>query len=235
MTWAGMADKFLFDPFRRLFCSGKCTFIPEQTFMQGKVIVCDFPMLEYGHETGRLINVLLKLCFQRSWLRRKAKDGFPCTFLFEDEFQYFIHRRDNFFQQTPRGAAKCAVVCLTQNIMNLSEELGEGQIGSKTKSFLGNLKLKIAHQQNEPSSAEYMSSVIGKEWRYVENYSMSGGDAANVGGSMQLVHQIEPLAFSQLSMPDAENPSAEAIIYNGGTIFPASGKNHLKVAFSRDI
>jgi hypothetical protein len=31
MTWSGMADKFLFNPFNRLFCSGKCTFTPEMT------------------------------------------------------------------------------------------------------------------------------------------------------------------------------------------------------------
>ena len=62
--------------------------------------------------------------------------------------QYFISRRDNFFQQTCRGS-RVAVVCLTQNILNLSEELGEAQPGSKTKSFCGNLAIKIAHQQNE--------------------------------------------------------------------------------------
>ena len=31
MTWSGMADKFLFNPFNRLFCSGKCSFTPERT------------------------------------------------------------------------------------------------------------------------------------------------------------------------------------------------------------
>src|SRR5580704_5808178 len=72
----------------------------------------------------------------------------------QDEFQYFVTRRDNFFQQTCRGS-RVAVVCLTQNILNLSEELGEAQPGSKTKSFLGNLGLKIFLQQNETETCNY--------------------------------------------------------------------------------
>ena len=68
MTWSGMADKFLFNPFNRLFSSGKCSFTPEMTMEEGKIIISDFPLLEHGHETGRTINVILKLIFQRAWL-----------------------------------------------------------------------------------------------------------------------------------------------------------------------
>jgi hypothetical protein len=70
MTWAGMADKFLFNPLNRLFCGGRCSFTPEMSMRDSAIVICDFPMLEYGHETGRLINILLKLIFQRAWLRR---------------------------------------------------------------------------------------------------------------------------------------------------------------------
>ena len=127
-------------------CGGKCTFTPEMTTQDGRIVICDFPLLEYGHETGRLINVILKLIFQRAWLMRKLSDSPNPVFLWQDEFQYFVTRRDNFFQQTCRGS-RVAVICLTQNILNLSEELGEDQPGSKTKSFLGNLGLNIFHQQ----------------------------------------------------------------------------------------
>jgi hypothetical protein len=114
MTWSGMADKFLFNPFNRLFCSGKCTFTPEQTIHEGKIVICDFPLLEYGHETGRLINIIVKLIFQRAWLRRRLSESPNPVFLWQDEFQYFATRPDNFFQQTCRGS-RVAVVCLTQN------------------------------------------------------------------------------------------------------------------------
>jgi hypothetical protein len=119
MTWSGMADKFLFNPLNRLFCGGQCSFSPEMTTHHGKIVICDFPMLEYGQETGRLINCLLKLIFQRAWLRRDLNDSPNPVFLWQDEFQYFVTRQDNFFQQTCRGS-RVAVVCLTQNILNLS-------------------------------------------------------------------------------------------------------------------
>ena len=243
MTWSGMADKFLFNPFNRLFCSGKCSFTPEDTTHRDKIILCDFPLLEFGHETGRTINVILKLIFQRAWLRRKLSESPNPVFLWQDEFQYFVTRRDNFFQQTCRGS-RVAVVCLTQNILNLSEELGEDQPGSKTKSFLGNLAIKIFHQQNETETCNYAADQIGKHFVYMDNIS-AGGDAshmhANVGGHKQLVHIVEPLEFTRLIKPDGANPLAQAIVYKSGTPFNATktpanpkGRNFLAVFFSRE-
>ena len=244
MTWSGMADKFLFNPFNRLFCGGKCSFTPEDTTHRGKIVICDFPLLEYGHETGRLINIILKLIFQRAWLRRKLEESANPVFLWQDEFQYFVTRRDNFFQQTCRGS-RVAVVCLTQNILNLSEELGEAQPGSKTKSFCGNLAIKIAHQQNEPDTATFMADIIGKEYRYLDSYNAGTGDTsrqhASVGGSQQLVHVIEPIEFTRLVKPDSVSPYAQAIVYLSGKPFNATktprnpkGRNYLAVLFSRE-
>jgi hypothetical protein len=244
MTWSGMADKFLFNPFNRLFCGGKCTFSPEDTTHRGKIVICDFPLLEYGHETGRLINVILKLIFQRAWLRRKLSDSANPLFLWQDEFQYFVTRRDNFFQQTCRGS-RVAVVCLTQNILNLSEELGEDQPGSKTKSFLGNLGLKIFHQQNDTETCNYAADQIGKRYRYLESFNAGSGDNqhshASVGGSQQLVHIVEPIEFTGLIKPDAANPYAQAVVYQSGKTFNATkteqnpkGCNYLSVLFSRE-
>jgi hypothetical protein len=244
MTWSGMADKFLFNPFNRLFCGGKCSFTPEMTTHERKIVICDFPMLEYGHETGRTINVILKLIFQRAWLRRSLSESPNPVFLWQDEFQYFVTRRDNFFQQTCRGS-RVAVVCLTQNILNLSEELGEQQPGSKTKSFCGNLAIKIAHQQNEPDTATFMADIIGKEYRYLDSFHAGGADTekahTSVGGSQQLVHIVEPVEFTRLLKPDAQNPLAQAIVYQSGKPFNATkternprGRNYLSVHFSRE-
>ena len=245
MTWSGMADKFLFNPFNRLFCSGKCTFTPEDTTHRNKIVICDFPLLEYGHETGRTINVILKLIFQRAWLRRKLSESPNPVFLWQDEFQYFVTRRDNFFQQTCRGS-RVAVVCLTQNILNLAEELGEGQPGSKTKSFLGNLAIKIFHQQNDTETCNYAADQIGKHWVYMDNFNSSVGGVghphASVGGHRQLVHVIEPIEFTRLTKPDGNNPLSQAIVYLSGKPFKATesqenprGRNYLPVLFSREI
>src|ERR1035438_4561236 len=153
-------------------------------------------------ETGRLINIILKLIFQRAWLRRKLSESANPVFLWQDEFQYCNTPRDNFFQQTCRGA-RVANVCITQNILNLSEELGEQQPGSKTKSFLGNLALKIFGQQNDPETQAYAADLIGKEWRYIESFNATGNaQGASVGGAQQLVHRVDPSEFSRLLKPD---------------------------------
>jgi hypothetical protein len=243
MTWSGMADKFLFNPFNRLFCSGKCSFTPEMATHESKIVLCDFPLLEYGHETGRLINVMLKLIFQRAWLRRNLAESPNPVFLWQDEFQYFVTRRDNFFQQTCRGS-RVSVVCLTQNILNLSEELGEQQPGSKTKSFLGNFGTKIFLQQNDIDTCTYAADQIGKEYRYLDSWNAGSGDNhshAGVSGSKQLVHIIEPIEFTRLIKPDASNPYAQGIVYMSGRTFNATktdqnpkGKNYLSVLFSRE-
>lgn len=241
ITWASMADKFLFSPFSRIFCSGRATFVPELTTHQGKLIVVDFPTIEYGHETGKLINILTKLIFQRAWLRRDLTQSSNPCFLWQDEFQTLITRRCNAFQQTCREV-RLSVVCLTQNILNLSEELGEQQPGSKTKAFLGNLMLKIFHQQNDPETNTYAAELIGKQYRYLDSYNMDAKGAANVGAAQQLVYNVEPIAFSQLMKPDGSSPISTAIVYQGGKAFNATitggnpaGSNFLTVAFSRNV
>jgi hypothetical protein len=241
MTWAGMSDQFLFQPLNRIFSSGKCTFVPEMTTHQGKIVIVDFPMLEYGQKTGRFINILMKLAFQRAWLRRDLRQSANPVFLYQDEFQYFVSRADNAFQQTCRSA-RVAVVCITQNILNLSEELGETQPGSKTKAFLGNLMLKVFHQQNDPDTNQYAADLIGRQYRYLDSFNTDVRGGGSVGASQQLAYTVEPSAFSELSKPDSVNPISTAIVYQGGQAFQATvtkenpkGRNHLTVAFSRDI
>ncbi|MFN9299313.1 MAG: type IV secretory system conjugative DNA transfer family protein [Acidobacteriota bacterium] len=241
MTWAGMADKFLFQPLNRLFSGGKVTFVPELTTHAGKLLIVDFPILEYGQETGRLINVLMKCAFQRAWLRRDLRQSANPVFLWQDEFQYFISRADNAFQQTCRSA-RVAVVCITQNILNLAEELGETQPGSKTKAFLGNLMLKVFHQQNDPDTNQYAADLIGRQYRYLDSFNTDVRGGGSVGASQQLAYTVEPSAFTELSKPDSVNPISTAIVYQGGQAFQSTvtkenpkGRNHLTVAFSRDI
>lgn len=241
MTFSGLADKFLFNPLNRIFCSGKATFLPELTTHQSRIVIVDFPLLEYGFETGRLIACLMKLIWQRAWLRRNlSQSANPCM-LFADEFQYFITNRDNAFQQTCRSS-RIAVVYLTQSVMNLACELGETQPGAKTKAFLGNLMLKVFHCQSDPETNLYAAELIGKQYRYLDSYNSDATGGASFGAAQQLVYNVEPIAFSQLAKPDSISPISTAIVYQGGKTFNATitpdkpqGRNYLTVAFSRDI
>lgn len=246
MTFAGMADRFLFSPFREMFSSGTYSFTPEQATHEHKIIIVDFPVLQYGRDTARLIQTLVKLTFQRAWLRHQYKPG-CCNgaFLFMDEFQMTMHRFENHFVQVCRGSA-IAVIAMTQSILNLAEEMGEAQPGSKTKAFLNNLSIKIAHCSICPDTCTYLADVIGKEYRYIDSFSAGGGTGqspahTSVGGAQQLVYVVEPSEFSRLAKPDGRSPYAAAIVYRGGEIFNTTktpqnpkGRNYLPVLFSRE-
>jgi hypothetical protein len=245
-TWSGMASKFAYDPFRSLFCSGKFSFTPEQTTHEHKIVIVDMPVLEYGRETSRLSQILIKIMFQRAWLRHQYKRG--CChggFIFQDEFALLMHRNENHFHMVCRGSA-IAPVCITPNILNIAaEEFGEQTPGSKTFGFLGLLSVKLFHAQNEMQTCEYASQQIGKEWRDIGGWTINSGENSQshtgVTGHKQLVNIIEPNEFTRLVKPDGANPWSQAIVYMSGRSFNASktaerpeGRNFLPVFFSRE-
>jgi len=241
MTWSGMASRFMFSPYNRIFCSGQCTFTPEMTMFDHKFVLIDWPMLAVGQATGQFINVCLKLIFQRAWLRRNLAESPNPVLLWQDEFQYFVVPKfDNFFAETCRGS-RVATVVMTQNILAISEALGESTPGSKTKSLLGNFATKIFLQQNETDTNQYAADLIGKEWKYIENFSGGDRGGSTAGAGLQLVHILRPEEFARLTPPSAENPLAESICHLSGKIPNAShtserpeGAPYLRVFFSRE-
>jgi hypothetical protein len=245
MTFSGMADKFMFSPFREMFCSGTYSFTPEQTTHEHKLIILDIPLLAYGRETAPLMQIIVKLVFQRAWLRHAYKPG-CChgAMLVQDEFQTPMSRFENHFVQVCRSSA-IAPIFITQLILNLSEEMGESQPGSKTKAFLNNLSVKITHNTTCPDTCQYVADVIGKEYRFLESFNAGSGhnqqSHTSVGGSQQLVHIIEPIEFTRLVKPDSHNPLAQGIVWVSGKRFNATknaqnpiGRNYLSVYFSRE-
>ena len=162
-----------------------------------------------------------------------------CAFLWQDEFQYFLlpHGKDNAFQQTCRSA-RVANVCITQNILNISEALGEQNPGSKSKSFLGNLMLKVFHQNNDTDTNTYAADLIGKEYRDLKGSSV--GREVSMSRNQHLLHKVEPDEFTRLQKPSPEVPVAEAIVYAGGKGFEITktedcpeGQSFLRTGFSR--
>jgi hypothetical protein len=197
------------------------------------------PVLEYGRETSRLCQILIKIIFQRAWLRHQFKAG-CCNgaFCFQDEFALLMHRHENHFHMVCRGSG-IAPVCITPNIMNIAaEEFGEQKPGSKTLGFLGLLSLKIFHNQTDIETCNFAADQIGRAYAYLDNFHTghSGSDQSNAsfGGTRQLVHVIEPIEFTRLLTPDSQNPCAQAIVYHAGRTFNANNLNYLPVLFSRE-
>ena len=145
------------------------------------------------------------------------------------------------------GLSASAIIPLyaTQSILGVAEEIGESQPGSKTKAFLNLLSIKIAHNSAScPDTCNYLSQVIGKEYRYLEGYSAGQGAGQTHTGISAQKHNlpiVEPIEFTRLMAPDGQSPYAEAIVYLGGHAFEITkternprGCNHLKVTFSRE-
>jgi hypothetical protein len=242
-TWSGTADRFLLNPYRKLFSSGRCTFTPEMICEQGKLLLVDFPMLAVGVAQGRLVNTLIKICFTRAFLRRDLNVSANPIFTWQDEGHYYLTKQDNFVQQTGRGS-RLANIVLTQNLLNISEENGENQLGSKSKSYLGNFGTMIFHQQNEVETAQYGADLIGKSWRPVSNFNASAGGIGqsqmSAGHSLQLTHLVEATEFTRLLRPDALNPLSGAIVHRSSTFNATKterdpkGRNYISVCFSRE-
>jgi hypothetical protein len=235
-TWYGMADRFLYQPYKRLFSNGICTFVPEMCTHEGKIIICDFPVLETGQETSRFVNCMVKLFFEQAWLRRDFQKIPNVTFLAADEMQMFIlpKGKDNFFSQACRSAG-IIVLGATQNLSQIAEEFGEHHIGPKTKAWLGNLGVKIAFQQNDTDTNIYFAELVGKEYRTLRTISES-----SVSFSEQLQYKVEPDEWAGLRKPDGNYPIAEAIVHHGGKRFTATrsddypkGLNYLRIGFTR--
>ena len=238
-TWSGMGSKFTYDPFRRMFCSGKYSFTPEQTTHERRLILVDVPVLEFGREASRLCQILVKIVFQRAWLRHQYKSG-CCNgaFLFQDEFALLMHKNEQHFHMVCRGSG-IAPVCITPNILNVaSEEFGEQEPGSKTLGFLGLLSVKLFHAQNDVATCEYASRQIGKTYQYLDNFNAgSSGENhthASFGASRQLLPLVEPIEFTKLVKPDGQNPYSQAICYHSGRTFNATKTNFISTFFSRD-
>jgi hypothetical protein len=236
-----MADQFLYHPYKRLFCSGKCSFVPEQTRYQRKIVIVNFPLLEMGRETGRFINCLMKMVFLISWLSHKIQDETPIVFCAADEMQYFLLPRemDNFFAQTSRGS-RVAMLGATQNFTQLAAELGENELGSRTLGWLGNWGTKIAFQQNDVRTNSYFSDLIGKHYTYLWSISDNESPSHGITQTEHLMNRLEPDIFSTLEKPNRQRETAECIIHMGGKRFAVTrttdnpkGLNYLRYRFSR--
>lgn len=245
-TWSGLSSRFLYAPFRSMFCSGSYDFTPEQITHDKKILIVDVPSLEFGRQSSRICQILIKTVFQRAWTRHPYTPG-CCNgaALFQDEFSFLIARNsDPHFHMVARGSG-IVPICAVQNICSMAaEEFGEQSPGSKTYGFLGLFGTKIFLANNETLTNQYSADLIGKHYVFVEGWSAGQGQSHHhegVSGNKQLVHLVEPIEFTRLLKPDGENPLAEGIVHMSGRSFEATkteanprGLPYLRVHFTRE-
>lgn len=245
-SFSGLADAFLRDPMRTLFCTG--TNITPEASQRGKIIVLDLPVKEYN-EVGAFAQVLFKLSWQKAIERRDVNENAMPVFLWADECQYFLTAYDQLYLTTARSSRACTVY-LTQNLPNYYAAF-KGQAGRhQVESILGNLSTKIFHANGDPTTNEYAAKTIAQTWQGKMTATRGASSGNSVGGGMegkgnvnfgesggssiseQLAFQVLPQEFTTLATGGTANGLVvEGVVFKSGRVWRATGTNYLPVVF----
>ena len=232
-TFTSIADMLLHGIAWELFCTGT-TLVPEVTYKNGIIIVLDLPIQEY-HALGRITQGIFKYMFQRAILRRDVTAYPRPVFLWADEAQNFVSSFDYQAQAVARSARLCTVY-LTQNISNYYSVLGS-RGRDEANALLGNFQTKIFHANSDHPTNQYAADLISQEQTTTYNYSASShgqGGSVSAGGSDTVRYKVLPAAFTTLKKGGPPNGlQVDAILFQGGRVWQASGDTYLKTTFSQ--
>ena len=239
-TFTTMADGFLRGPIRELFCT-TTSIVPELTH-HGAVLLIDLPIKTH-HRVGRFAQVIWKTLWQRATEVRDVAVNPRPVFLWADEAQSFATAKDADFQATARSSRACTVY-LTQNISNYRAAMGGGRDAeASVDSFLGNLQTKVFHANGDAVTNEWASKTIANDWARHSSTSVgeqhdpktgSPRPSASANTSESFDAQAPPVAFTMLSKGGRVNRGrVEAIVFQGGRVWKATGRNHIRVTFQQ--
>ena len=199
--------------------------MPERTF-EGKIIVLDFPVHQYGI-LGAFAQVLYKKLWQDTVQRRTITDETVPVFQFVDECQFFLDEGDMLFATTARSS-KASNVFLTQNLSNLYATIGNRD---KVHSLLGNLTTKCFHNNDSSVNNEWASTTISNTRKTKSHGSMQEGRMASMSESYE--RQVQTQDFLSLSNGGEINDFlVEGYLTRIGRPF-STGANFMKVRFKQ--
>lgn len=208
----------------------------------GAVMIADFPVLVY-RDVARLIQVILKFMWQRHHARRDTAHNARPTFIVCDESQVLLVDEDARFQAISRST-RTAVVYATQSISSYLETLGQ-QAEPRLHTLLGNLQLRICHQQTDIRTVQYLQELIGRSRQLMASGNSGSGEdwlaplfggrsSASAGYSEVWEHEIQAGDVNGLAKGGAPHFLTEAIVYQGGKRFPG-GRTWMKTAFRQRV
>lgn len=238
-TFTTLADGFLRGTLRELFCTD-VTVSPEAT-LDGAVIVLDLPSKQFI-ETGRLAQIVWKICWQRAVeAAGRGPDSRP-VFLWADEAQNFITPGEADFVQTVREA-KAACVFLTQARSNYLHALGHAHAAA-VESFLGIVKTKIFHCNGDPETNEWAQRVISEDWRQQTSFGHNEGrdnkhrpaspmHNRSMNVSRQRMPRVFASEFSALRCGGPPEYAIDAVLFQSGRCFASGDGNTLRLTFDQ--
>jgi type IV secretory pathway TraG/TraD family ATPase VirD4 len=153
------------------------------------------------------------------------------VFLWSDEAQDLVIASDAAFQAKARSARACTVY-LTQSVPSYTKSLG----AAATDTLLGNLQTKIFHANGDPQTNAWAEKLFGHETRHRHSRSQTTGSFVNesqtVGTSESREPRIEAAEFTLLKK--GGDGVVEAIVFQAGKTWKASGKNYLRTKFPQE-
>jgi hypothetical protein len=231
-SFTSFLNQFLREPFRSMFCNGKTTFSPEDCF-NGKILLLDIPVKKF-FKTGRDVQTLMKLIFQRAVERRTVTDNTRPLFIWSDECQFFITEQDSDFLSTSRSSRVCSVM-ITQNLPGLYSNMAGSKSEWRTKAFLAVMGTKIFNSNADVETNRFASETIGDG--YIEDESQTSTVAGTFSSSktkaFKLERMVRPEEFSGLKCGGkCNNYLVEAYIHLQNRLFH-DGHSFRKVTFSQ--
>ncbi|MDB5282585.1 MAG: TraM recognition site of TraD and TraG [Bacteroidota bacterium] len=237
-SFMGLAEPFLSGLLSKHF-AGKTNLFPEETYLNKKIIVLNFPIKEFL-DAGIIAQSIFKLLFQQAIERRNSKIDPNPVFLWCDEAQYFVNSYDQIFLTTARSS-RTATVFLSQNISNYYAVMGSGSDAkARVDSLMGNLCTKIFHANSDAETNEYASRLIGSAPTPLTNVGTSHStfglqDTDSQGLSMQYLPQIQPREFTTLKTGGEFNDyQVEAILTVNGRKW-ADKNNYIPFSIEQDF
>jgi type IV secretory pathway TraG/TraD family ATPase VirD4 len=225
-----------------LLFSPKPNFWPSDV-LQGKLIVLDYPA--ESSETARMAAHLLKETIYRTIRTRKEPPSHrrPIAVIC-DELQAFVSEEDRSMSNVGRGY-RLVFLGASQNAPSLTAALGTAESAkSETDAFLANLQTKVITLTVDPTTATYLSDLLGKVRKRIDNGGSGTTFAAdgtvsfnsNRGFSETLEYRVEPAQWQTLRAGGREyNLWVDAVImgsFLGGKTF-TNGRRYLKVRFDQ--
>lgn len=225
---------------RDLLSSPTTNVTPEQCW-DGAIVIVDLPVLVY-HDIARTIAVILKFCWQRAAMGRDLSKGDRPMAIVADESHLFAASPDWEFQAVARGS-HTATIYATQSLSNYLEVFGEHS-EARVHALLANLQTQLFHQVTDVRTIKHAQELIGMRKRLLFSGSTSGGHN-DLGAILGLPDPQSSSSFGEQYLPElqardlnglrrggvANGRLVDAILYQGGKTFQATGRTWMPVTF----
>lgn len=234
-TLEAMADVMLHGLLWELF-STDTTWVPETIWQDGAIVIVDIDINTYG-EVARIVGGMLKYITQRAMLRRDVSQGNDRpSVIWVDEASAFLSPFDYTFASRSRSA-RCMSVYLNQSIANYYASMGAGG-QEAANALMSNLQTQIWFSNADYQTNEWASKLIGQHWMTTGGYSTGSsvdqGGKTTTSGSEAVHYKILPETFTRLLRGGPPHNRAEAVIFQSGRIWKATGDTYLMTSFPQE-